>query len=93
MRLNCHIRQNAQKRLTLSYVKCIIVYRKCFFETKMNRFTFETLSITHIFRRVFMKANKVLAISLRQMAIRDMTRRLKQIRKHVRRTVVIRSGY
>ena len=40
-----------------------------------------------------MKANKVLAISLRQMAIRDMTRRLKQIRKHVRRTVVIRSGY
>lgn len=62
MRLNCCKRQNVQKWLTLSYVKCIIVYRKCFFETKMNRFTFETLSITHIFRRVFMKANKVLAI-------------------------------
>lgn len=64
MRLNCCKRQNAQKRLTLSYVKCIIVYRKCFFKTKMNRFTFETLSITHIFRRVFMKANKVLAMTL-----------------------------
>lgn len=38
--------------------------QKVFFETKMNRFTFETLSITHIFRRVFMKANKVLAMTL-----------------------------